>query len=369
MTDLRSIQLIVTTGCNFKCDYCYQDKISRKDMPLVTALQALEYCSSSLRGKFHVSMFGGEPLLVFDMLRDFTKTVGQSSPHNNITYSITTNGSILNSEIADWIFENRIKVHLSIDGIGEAQNCGRKTVGGHDTFHLIDLDLWQKINQQQRVRLCLVITPDNIRYLYESIKHMHCRGFRSFTLERATNMEWPDEAIEEFISQYKLVTEYFLKFLNTPARFIIPELDFVLAPYIARPSAKKPPENSHIKQIGCSALGDKLVVSPEGDLYPCDKFLFCSDHQKYKLGSLDDHQLLGRPALLGPYLSKLGPFGLPTCSSCQGKCLQNCIAEVAASKENHLQKCRLIKGFIRMMDEFRLEHQDEIELEAMKFIS
>ena len=54
-----------------------------------------------------------------------------------VSYSITTNGTIMNDEILEWFINNRVHLKLSIDGTMEIHDRNRKTKFGIGSYRNI----------------------------------------------------------------------------------------------------------------------------------------------------------------------------------------------------------------------------------------
>ncbi len=106
------LSIVVTTYCNFRCKYCYEEDFK----PMRPDLENMERTISRLFSKYPtiktVSFFGGEPLLEFEAIRRLT--------FNPFIYglpkSIQTNGSLINEEIARYFKLHKFGVGISLDG-------------------------------------------------------------------------------------------------------------------------------------------------------------------------------------------------------------------------------------------------------------
>lgn len=99
--DLENSSLLVvfemTEKCNLRCEYCYKDAgigvnaNSLKIKNLIDQILRLPY------DQFFFNFHGGEPLLVFDLIKD---VVSHSKTANNsnktVRYHLTTNGTLIN---------------------------------------------------------------------------------------------------------------------------------------------------------------------------------------------------------------------------------------------------------------------------------
>ena len=62
--------LMLTTGCNRACEYCFENHAHPRRMTFETAKRALDYMQSNCKDgqKVRLTFFGGEPLLMFDSI-------------------------------------------------------------------------------------------------------------------------------------------------------------------------------------------------------------------------------------------------------------------------------------------------------------
>jgi uncharacterized protein len=100
--------------------------------------RAVEYLldKAGTNGKVSVTFFGGEPLLRFPLIRT---AVGEArrmalERGKQISFSITTNGTLLTPEIAGFLKENGISVCLSIDGPREIHDRNRPYPSGRGSY-------------------------------------------------------------------------------------------------------------------------------------------------------------------------------------------------------------------------------------------
>lgn len=148
---LKTLLLNVTDECNFKCKYCifsgkYKDRRnhSKKYMKFKTAKDAIDYYFSlAMEGmKYNpvripnVGFYGGEPLLNFKLIKKSVKYIEKTYSHefNNVTYSLTTNGSLLTESIIKWLIKHDFFIGVSLDGPKEENDRCRVYEDGTGTF-------------------------------------------------------------------------------------------------------------------------------------------------------------------------------------------------------------------------------------------
>lgn len=146
---LKSLTLCVTEDCNFRCKYCaysdcyeYTRNYSNKYMNFSVAKKALDYYFSLLNDgrKYNpfrepsVGFYGGEPLLNFKLIKKCVAYIQDEYSDQIVHYGITTNGSLLHKEKADWLMDHGFRIAISLDGPEEEHNRLRVYKNGEGTF-------------------------------------------------------------------------------------------------------------------------------------------------------------------------------------------------------------------------------------------
>lgn len=115
---MYTITLEVNQICNLRCTYCYLGRKTNQKMSEQIAYKGLEIAFLNAENhrdrRLWVDFVGGEALLSLSFLKHLVDYIeGQALKRNIlVTYSITTNGTILNDEILAWLIKYRI--HLKV---------------------------------------------------------------------------------------------------------------------------------------------------------------------------------------------------------------------------------------------------------------
>lgn len=142
----------VTEACNLDCHYCGYGKFynrsgvrNRLKMDWQLAANMLdymkEYWNSNLNAShqqdIHLSFYGGEPLMNFQLVRKAVE-YAQSLPlkHNRFAFSMTTNGTLLDKHM-DFLVKHGFTIHISLDG-NENHNGYRVFTGGQPCYETIE---------------------------------------------------------------------------------------------------------------------------------------------------------------------------------------------------------------------------------------
>ncbi len=137
--------LQVTQSCNLRCDYCtysgqYNNRVhSGKSMTWELAKKSIDYLydHSNEIEKVRISFYGGEPLLRFDLIKKCVEYVKETYPDRITNYGITTNGTLLSGEIAEFLINNHFSITISLDGSKKDHDANRKFANGEGSFDTI----------------------------------------------------------------------------------------------------------------------------------------------------------------------------------------------------------------------------------------
>ena len=137
-----TLTILPTLNCNFQCVYCYEAKKSiTMSKEIQKALIGYVKKKTKEAESFTTSWYGGEPLLVFDIIvylhKEFHKICNANGCHYN-SGGIITNGYLLTREVAQRLKEMGIEmVQVTLDGPREVHDQRRRLANGSGTFDKI----------------------------------------------------------------------------------------------------------------------------------------------------------------------------------------------------------------------------------------
>ncbi|RSM34740.1 SPASM domain-containing protein [Amycolatopsis balhimycina DSM 5908] len=159
--------LHVTNKCNLKCPYCYvsksDDAMTRdtgRDSVDALVRSAVRNGFSALRLKYA----GGEASLNADVLLDLHQYARERCDAAGLTLSavLLSNGVAIGRRLAAALTEHGIAVMISLDGIGEAHDAQRPTVGGRGSSHLVLRTVGRLLEAGVRPHISITITSRNV---------------------------------------------------------------------------------------------------------------------------------------------------------------------------------------------------------------
>ena len=130
--------LVVTTWCNANCIYCQarDTESSPGSMSKETAEKAVDIALSSPVDTLTIEFQGGEPLGNFEVIKHTVLYAEEKAEVSgkHVAFSLVSNLSLLNDEIAGFIKEHDIALSTSIDGAKELHNQNRPFRNGTGSF-------------------------------------------------------------------------------------------------------------------------------------------------------------------------------------------------------------------------------------------
>jgi sulfatase maturation enzyme AslB (radical SAM superfamily) len=261
--NINTIQLILTAQCNSRCSYCYQTAKKNVAMAQNVLRASLELAASSPSKNMWLVFLGGEPLLEFARIQEAVANGGLAvTSEKTYRYKISTNGLLIDDEIAAFLDEHRFEVHLSFDGIREAQDC--RTAG---SFPLIDCLIERLKRQypqmfQRRLRICMTVIPEAIRYLSRSYQYLLEKEIRNIIISPSMlpYPEWSLEQIRQLDDEFAQVYETSLRHLEKTGRVPILLLRKRIDAGVPRPSGGL--------MCGLPAA-TQVAVDADGQVYGC----------------------------------------------------------------------------------------------------
>ncbi len=258
---VRTITLIITENCNLSCRYCYEHNKSISNMSFETAKSILDKelmtCSKEKNESIIIELFGGEPFLNFELIKQIVEYVLKVYK-GEIHFFATTNGTLVHNDIQKWLVENKqyITVGLSLDGTKKAHNINRC-----GSFDEIDFDFFLKEYPLQSIKM--TISKESLPYLAESIAFVHSLGF-IVECNLAYMIDWTSSAIKPIlINQLNLLIDYYIKHPKVPkCKMMNFNLDVL----------SMPEKKTDVIQKYCGTGTKMRCYDINGIAYPCQLF-------------------------------------------------------------------------------------------------
>ena len=360
------ITLQVTQDCNFRCEYCiYSDtdsnigqrQHSKKMMSLETAKQAIRFLRDhSAKSKtLNIGFYGGEPLLQFSLIKKIVEYAEEELFGKEITYAITTNGSLLKGEILDFLQKYQVAVNLSFDGPKEIQDNNRRFAHSNaSTYELVYDNLKEAFKKYpdyaKRFSIHSVLIPsydfDQMDAFFKMplIKDLLCNN--SMVDDHYSSKKHTKSAQFHEKSQY----HNFLAYLYSLDRLERNGISRVVREPVLHSihKAEDVLKGSNIPIIGspsgqCVPGLHRLFCDVDGNLYPCERVSETAECMR--IGTLDDGFDLSKVNCL------LNVSGITAeqCKQCEaflfcGICISSCEKNGKLSANQRLSHCDIIRA-------------------------
>lgn len=143
-------------------------------------------------------MHGGEPLVNFQGIKDFVNIAKTVLKEYEISYQMTTNGTMLNDEILLFLKEYISSLTISLDGDEITQNLCRRDAEGRGTYDVVkenSIKLLQIFGDSLRIRM--TFNSNTVTRLSHNILHIASLGFKIIiALPDIFDEEWNDENVK-----------------------------------------------------------------------------------------------------------------------------------------------------------------------------
>lgn len=214
--------------------------------------------------KKHLQFFGGEPLLAWDTIKFFVTRL-----ESKASFSITTNGTLLNRERLSFLKTNGFGFALSIDG---PPGVTSKTRPGSERT---SLDLVAEF--YPNAQIIITLSPQNIEDGFRSTLWFMEKGFMNIAHNLALEKPWSLTAISAHHRIFSQLADLYIEKKG--------EAGFMFVSF-----AQKTVRNSNFAQTRniCGSNPCLLAIDINGDIYPCQDMVTCDREKKYRLGNVRD---------------------------------------------------------------------------------
>lgn len=281
--EYRSIVLPIAASCNLNCPYCFAQtdggfkfpNYTKEDIEKV-AVFLME--NTPVEQPVNICFFGGEPLLKINIIKFTIQYFKDKYPNRSISYSITTNGTILNDEIIQLFKENNFAIMLSIDGPNNEFNLRHFRDGKSSVKKVLENIEWLR---REKISLELRATLVNENpYILDS--------YRFFE-----ELKVPFDIVFAYSSANK--THHYADYKTDNLKQIEQQLDDVLAFYIDKLQAREKIYNNMIlrlsnylrfrvkKRLSCGAGVSYFTITGDGNIFSCAHFM---NNIRYKIGNI-----------------------------------------------------------------------------------
>lgn len=351
-SNISALTLMIAQECNMRCTYCYGEGgeyNNKGKMKIKVAKKAVDYLvENSKELNLHIAFLGGEPLLNFPLIKEtveYCKDIEKKSK-KRFFYTITTNGTLLNKEIEEYLIENKIICQISMDGAKEKHDQNRYFANKKGSYDIV-VEKTKTMREQNLVTARATVTPENIDY-QKIFDHLNGLHFKAIPIAVAQNMV-DDSEYDKILEEYKKYIYYFKELIVSKQYDVARKMTDIM-------TAIEKIEYGSERQSGCGAGKKMYAVDIDGTLYPCHRFVGLS---QFSMGDIYE----GSDS--SSFLNTIDVKKRKDCKECwaQNLCLGGCPHENYTNTGNinqaSLRNCKMAKMVYEELIKLYVELDDE----------
>lgn len=365
---LSTLVLEVAQDCNLRCTYCYAEGGTYGAAPCHlsedTARRAVRYLLNHSDDSGHVTLifFGGEPLLNMPAVSAATREAISSGEKlgKKIHFSLTTNGTLLDHNVVDFLHENRVSVAVSLDGPQDIHDHNRPDAHGKGTYAGIVSRLGMLLKDSPvPVAARVTLAPDQWHQVVEVFDHLTGLGLHEVGIAPVSPVT--RALLPSFAEESALLAG----FAELAGRFVAHARKGRIMPFSNILDLLARLHLGHTKPVSCGAGFGYMAVDAKGRLFPCHRL---SGETDFCIGKLDGGTDRSR---IRSCMDALNSDREESCSHCWARtlCAGGCHYENHL-RENHLglprgTSCRFIRSWLDLGMKTYAELRTDGAIEAM----
>jgi uncharacterized protein len=273
------LTLHLTRACNLRCSYCYSPPQLGEDMTLETARQALEFGARHSHGSCGIVLFGGEPLLRTQIIRQIIADaqIMHRAGHGQFHFKMTTNGLLLDEEFLQFAVANDLLIAMSLDGVRAAHDRYRRLPDSSSSFDCLLPKLRMLLAVRPYASVLMVVNPDTARLLTESVSFLFDEGCRYLIVSLNYAAPWADAELEELARQYERLGELYIEWTRQGRKFYLSPFEVKLSSHI---------QGEDVCREHCELGIRQISIDPRGFLFPCVQFTTAGPESRWCIGDV-----------------------------------------------------------------------------------
>ena len=279
--EINHMKVSLTTNCNLACSYCFVKKTDE----IMNWSIAKKTVNLLLQSKGHeklLSLYGGEPLLEFELIKKMVKYANEKAFENKkiLNISICSNMVSLKQEHIDFFIDNNIKIASSLAGERQTHDSMRKFSNGSGSYDIVvdNLSRLSKSLGKNNLGIAFCVFPSAVSCLDKSFIHIIKLGFNNINFEIIRGYEtWDKEKVVVFSKMFKKILKFVVSEIKKGRFIFINSIDWMI-------------KNDCKIGISCP-FNNILEVYPNGDMAFSPFLLNIDEKQRYIIGNLKDEKI------------------------------------------------------------------------------
>lgn len=299
MKDLSFLIKPASSMCNMCCQYCFYRDVSKRRETASYGLMSSDTANRLIAAvaedtcpgdRLTFAFQGGEPTLAgLDFYRCFFRTARELLPQNSVSFSLQTNGLILDRAWCSLLREYDVLMGLSMDGGPQFHNAYRLDSAGRGTYSRVHAAMKLMERFGIRFNILCVLTAQTARHPAAIWNWLKKEGVRYVQfipcldeLGSYSSVPWALTP-SRLCSFYRQLFPLWQRYLEEGHFISVKLFDDLINQYL-------------LGQVTACGMGGhctiQYVVEANGDVFPCDFYVL----DEYRMGSILD----SRPSELSP---------------------------------------------------------------------
>lgn len=294
MSEVYMFIIAITEQCNLRCTYCcysgeYEGNHTHNSRTLCEGdIQAIyDFIDKTAKTKpIRISFYGGEPLVNYPLVQ-YAIQSGQQRWEDDVTFSVSTNGTLLTEERIDWLVNNGVELAISIDGTQPFHDAHRVDAKGNGSYTKVRNALAYLHNNpfNQYPKVVLMMTLPSVSKLMpiaqawhedEVLQHYaptHISGLTPNFSQGVAKEEW-----ETLKTQYIQLLDAYEQ--HSEWSVLQTFFDEIVSYWKNRPVFEV---SGSTPLSTCMPVNTKLYIDANLQLAVCEKF-----NDRFRIGSIND---------------------------------------------------------------------------------
>lgn len=283
------IELALTDSCNLGCKYCYSHHSTHymESLDVQKFEEAIgpimEYYNCS---KYHISYFGGEPLLNWKIIESSLPEFKASPKCSSIV--VISNGLALSQKKVDFLKRYNCGLSWSFDGLWSSN---RPLANGSSSFEAYEAIIPLAL---QLTTSCKVMVSPNSKDFVKNLEYFESIGIKHPDFSLVRDNIWTQGSIARFKDEMRDLTDYIIK-RSFSSEIITTGLHtlYILDTFAGSKFGKR----NH----GCFVGSNGITYTYDNKIYPCERFRsndkFCLyDSKEYNYNALKNLKDMSNPS-------------------------------------------------------------------------
>jgi uncharacterized protein len=275
------ITLGLTHRCTLACRYCYAGRATKQDMSLETAQRCVDFALKRTPAgkKVTLCLFGGEPLLRFDLARAITIHARERAAELGcpVEVTLTTNGTLIDQAVLDFAADQRVRLCFSLDGPADVHDRHRVYPDGRGSFDDVFRGLAAATRRLDSVQVNAVFGPDTVSEIPRSLRFFVDSGVAAVHFNPNITATWPEATLTRLRDVYMQAADYYVACYAQRRSVAVNFIDSKMILFM---------KDGYAPEDRCSMGAAEWGFAPSGNIYPCERFIGDDSDPRFCLGNV-----------------------------------------------------------------------------------